>query len=252
MKTKRKNELKKPFTLQLTPRVSGLMDEYVEKSGAYSRSDFVEKAILKYVAFLDKDKKSEEDRMIAAVRKLENHMASVLFKVAGEQALLNQFLVEQIDGTITPDELRRLRNSAYDIVRRTAMKTGTVKTMMNNRKSPVNIRTKIPVKGRSRSLIDREITSYFKGTPDVMTVLEAAKAMRCSKNTVYTLIKEGRIQAVRVGRCFKVPKSALVDFMSCEKNYFIVSPDSRWTSVKNCGICVGDNKKVAAKTHRAN
>ena len=101
-------------------------------------------------------------------------------------------------------------------------------------------------------MIDREITSYFKGTPDVMTVLEAAKAMRCSKNTVYTLIKEGRIQAVRVGRCFKVPKSALVDFMSCEKNYFIVSPDSRWTSVKNCGICVGDNKKVAAKTHRVN
>ncbi len=101
-------------------------------------------------------------------------------------------------------------------------------------------------------MIDREITSYFKGTPVVMTVLEAAKAMRCSKNTVYTLIKEGRIQAVRVGRCFKVPKSALVDFMSCEKNYFIVSPDSRWTSVKNCGICVGGNKKVAAKTHRAN
>ena len=241
MKTKRKNELKKPFTLQLTPRVSGLMDEYVEKSGAYSRSDFVEKAILKYVAFLDKDKKSEEDRMIAAVRNLEKHMASVLFKVAGEQALLNQFIVEQIDGTITPDELRRLRNSAYDI-----------ETMMSIGKSSVNIRTKIPVKGRSRSLIDREITSYFKGTPDVMTVLEAAKAMRCSKNTVYTLIKEGRIQAVRVGRCFKVPKSALVDFMSCEKNYFIVSPDSRWTSVKNCGICVGDNKKVAAKTHRAN
>ena len=118
MKTKRKNELKKPFTLQLTPRVSGLMDEYVEKSGAYSRSDFVEKAILKYVSFLDKDRKSEEDRMIAAVRNLEKHMASVLFKVAGEQALLNQFIVEQIDGTITPDELRRLRNSAYDIVRK--------------------------------------------------------------------------------------------------------------------------------------
>ena len=39
------------------------------------------------------------------------------------------------------------------------MKTGTVKTMMSNRKSPVNIRTKIPVKGRSISLIDREIGS---------------------------------------------------------------------------------------------
>ncbi len=130
------------------------------------------------------------------------------------------------------------------------MKTGTVKTMMSNGKSPVNIRTKIPVKGRSRSLIDREITSYFKGTPDVMTVLEAAKAMRCSKNTVYTLIKEGRIQAVRVGRCFKVPKSALVDFMSAEKNYFIISPnnpDCLWTSPSKCGIDITGKKNRSRK-----
>ena len=118
MKKKRQTEIKKPFTLQLTPYISRLMDEYVEKTGAYSRSDFVEKAILKYVAFLDKDKKSEEDRMIAAVRNLEKHMASVLFKFAGEQALLNKFIVEQLDYTITPDELRRLRNNAYEIVRK--------------------------------------------------------------------------------------------------------------------------------------
>ena len=110
---------------------------------------------------------------------------------------------------------------------------------MRNKKS-VNVRLVIPVKGRSRSLIDREITSYFKGTPDVMTVLEAAKAMRCSKNTVYTLIKEGRLQAVRIGRCFKVPKSALTDFMVSEKNYFIISQDSRWTSGGPCGIRIDE------------
>ena len=62
-----------------------------------------------------------------------------------------------------------------------------------NKGKRLNVRLVIPVKGRSRSLIDREITSYFKGTPDVMTVLEAAKAMRCSKNTVYALIKEERL-----------------------------------------------------------
>ena len=118
-----------------------------------------------------------------------------------------------------------------------------------NSKSKVNVRIRIPVKGRSRSLIDREITSYFKGTPDVMTVMEAAKALRCSKNTVYSLIAEGRIQAVRVGRCFKVPKSALVDFMSAEKNYFIISPNNPnclWTSNNKCDTCV-DGKKAAAR-----
>lgn len=118
-----------------------------------------------------------------------------------------------------------------------------------NSKSKVNVRKRIPVKGRSRSLIDREITSYFKGTPDVMTVMEAAKALRCSKNTVYKLIKEGRVAVVRVGRCFKVPKSALVEFMTCEKNYFIISPlkpDYRWTSNNKCDTCV-DGKKAAAR-----
>ena len=119
-----------------------------------------------------------------------------------------------------------------------------------NSKSKVNVRIRIPVKGRSRSLIDREITSYFKGTPDVMTVMEAAKALRCSKNTVYSLITEGRIQAIRVGRCFKVPKSALVDFMSAEKNYFIISPnnpDCLWTSPSKCGIDITGQKNRSRK-----
>ena len=98
-------------------------------------------------------------------------------------------------------------------------------------------------------MIDREITSYFKGTPDVMTVLEAAKAMRCSKNTLYALIKEGRLEVIKVGRCIKVPKTALVDFMVNEHNYFIIQKDPRdslWTSGKRCGICVGDNEKADA------
>ena len=106
----------------------------------------------------------------------------------------------------------------------------------------VGIRFQIPLKcknGRSRSLITREITSYFNGMPDVMTVMEAARAIRCSKNTLYELIKEGRVAAIKIGRCFKVPKVALVDFMVNEKNYFILSPqisDCLWTSGKKCGM----------------
>ncbi|MBO4322769.1 MAG: helix-turn-helix domain-containing protein [Clostridia bacterium] len=83
-----------------------------------------------------------------------------------------------------------------------------------------------------------------------MTVMEAAKALRCSKNTVYSLITEGRIQAIRVGRCFKVPKSALVDFMSAEKNYFIISPnnpDCLWTSPSKCGIDITGEKNRSQK-----
>ena len=111
-----------------------------------------------------------------------------------------------------------------------------------------NIRLVIPVKGRSRSLISRDVYSYFKNVPDIMTVCDAAKAMRCSKNTLYALIKEGRLEVIKVGRCIKVPKTALVDFMVNEHNYFIIQKDpwdSLWTSGKRYGICVGEAEKSA-------
>lgn len=117
-----------------------------------------------------------------------------------------------------------------------------------NKAKRVNIRLVIPVKGRSRSLINRDVYSYFKNVPDIMTVCDAAKAMRCSKNTLYALIKEGRLEVVRVGRCIKVPKTALVDFMVNEKNYFIIRKDPRdslWTFGKSSGICVGETEKSA-------
>ena len=81
-----------------------------------------------------------------------------------------------------------------------------------------------------------------------MTVCDAAKAMRCSKNTLYALIKEGRLEVIKVGRCIKVPKTALVDFMVNEHNYFIIRKDPRdslWTSGRSCGICIGEAKKSA-------
>ncbi len=114
-----------------------------------------------------------------------------------------------------------------------------------------SIRMKIPVHGRNRYVISRDIYSYFHNTPDVMTVREAAKALRCSKNSLYTLIREGRLSVIKIGRCIKVPKSALVEFLVNEKNYFIILPQdfshSGWTSPGSCGIVGGDKKRCADK-----
>ena len=124
---------------------------------------------------------------------------------------------------------------------------------MKTEEKKTEIRLKIPVKGRYRSVIEREIFSYFKNEKDVMTVLEAAKALRCSKNTLYEMINDGRLQVVRIGRCFKVPKASLVDLVMNEKNYFIISqkvPDSLWTSRRSCGICVGADGHTEHKTQK--
>ncbi|MCK9919842.1 helix-turn-helix domain-containing protein [Microbacteriaceae bacterium K1510] len=49
------------------------------------------------------------------------------------------------------------------------------------------------------------------GLPDVqfLTVAEVADVMRVSKMTVYRLVHSGELPAVRFGRSFRVPASAV-------------------------------------------
>jgi excisionase family DNA binding protein len=51
--------------------------------------------------------------------------------------------------------------------------------------------------------------------PDVkfLTVAEVAELMRVSKMTVYRLVHAGELPAVRFGRSYRVPESAVVDAM---------------------------------------
>lgn len=52
--------------------------------------------------------------------------------------------------------------------------------------------------------------------PDVkfLTVAEVAELMRVSKMTVYRLVHAGELPAVRFGRSYRVPESAVVDAMN--------------------------------------
>ncbi|MCR2826236.1 helix-turn-helix domain-containing protein [Microbacterium sp. zg.Y909] len=49
--------------------------------------------------------------------------------------------------------------------------------------------------------------------PDVrfLTVAEVAELMRVSKMTVYRLVHAGELPAVRFGRSYRVPESAVLD-----------------------------------------
>ena len=96
----------------------------------------------------------------------------------------------------------------------------------------INVRLRIPYQGKKGVTPAMEACAFFKSAPDVMTVKEAAKQLRCSKNTLYAIIKEGRLAVVRIGRCIRVPKTALTDFMMNEGNYCFVSDNSSdnvWT-----------------------
>ena len=51
-----------------------------------------------------------------------------------------------------------------------------------------------------------------------LTVAEVASTMRVSKMTVYRLVHSGALEAVRVGRSFRVPERAVQDYL--RKSYF--------------------------------
>ena len=57
--------------------------------------------------------------------------------------------------------------------------------------------------------------SSLSGLDDVrfLTVAEVAAVMRVSKMTVYRLVHSGELQALRVGRSFRVPERAVHDYL---------------------------------------
>lgn len=50
--------------------------------------------------------------------------------------------------------------------------------------------------------------------PLVLTVQEAADALRIGRNQAYELVRRGDLQAVRCGRTWRVPRESLFAFLS--------------------------------------
>jgi excisionase family DNA binding protein len=46
-----------------------------------------------------------------------------------------------------------------------------------------------------------------------LTVAEVATIMRVSKMTVYRLVHSGELEAIRVGRSFRVPEQAVTEYL---------------------------------------
>ena len=46
-----------------------------------------------------------------------------------------------------------------------------------------------------------------------LTIAEVAKVMRVSKMTVYRLVHSGELEAIRVGRSFRVPEQAVNQYL---------------------------------------
>ncbi|PWN01932.1 excisionase [Nocardioides silvaticus] len=55
--------------------------------------------------------------------------------------------------------------------------------------------------------------SESRPDPKFLTIAEVATMMRVSKMTVYRLVHNGELPAVRVGRSFRVPESDVDEYL---------------------------------------
>lgn len=55
--------------------------------------------------------------------------------------------------------------------------------------------------------------SVLKDYPDVLTVEEMSRALGISTKTGYKLIQENKIESLKVGRSYRIPKAHLLLYM---------------------------------------
>ena len=94
----------------------------------------------------------------------------------------------------------------------------------------------------------RQIETELRRFKSALTADEAAQILRVSTKTIYHLIKEGALPAVKVGRGYRIAKSVLIDYLlqtfHSDLNPEVVTSDKSkkyvWTCENSCGIvCVG-------------
>ncbi len=55
--------------------------------------------------------------------------------------------------------------------------------------------------------------SVLKDYPDILTVEEMSKALGISTKTGYRLLRENKIEHMKVGRTYRIPKAHLLTYM---------------------------------------
>lgn len=62
-------------------------------------------------------------------------------------------------------------------------------------------------------------TNYrsLEDLPLTLTVEEAGQILRVGRNTAYELVRCGKLPSVRVGKQIRIPRQALLDYLSRQK-----------------------------------
>ena len=56
--------------------------------------------------------------------------------------------------------------------------------------------------------------AMFENYSDVVTVEQLAEMLKIGRNTAYELVRAGIIPSVRIGRCIRVPKQTIIEYIT--------------------------------------
>ena len=56
--------------------------------------------------------------------------------------------------------------------------------------------------------------NFLNVTPDVMTVHQAREALGVGRTGVYKLIDQGLLKCFKIGNAYKIPKTALIEYIN--------------------------------------
>lgn len=63
---------------------------------------------------------------------------------------------------------------------------------------------------------DTELIQFelFERYPDVLTVHQAREALGVGRTGIYKLIDQGLLKCFKIGNAYKIPKSALIEYVT--------------------------------------
>lgn len=50
-------------------------------------------------------------------------------------------------------------------------------------------------------------------SPLVLRVVDLMPLLSISRNTAYQLVRSGKIRSIRIGRCYRIPKDAVAEYI---------------------------------------
>jgi len=56
----------------------------------------------------------------------------------------------------------------------------------------------------------------FKDFKDIVSVAEMMSMLKIGKNTAYDLLKNNKIQSIRIGRIHRIPKANIIKYLQME------------------------------------